>query len=81
MSHTTFIGTTVFIHNGDFSGDISISAGPYGHQVSVPFDDLAAFVASQQQSAVMSALEGLDLKTPKGQQVMASLWQMIKDAD
>lgn len=43
MSHTTKIGATVFIHNGDFSGDIEI-VRPDG-KLTVPFEDVASIVA------------------------------------
>jgi hypothetical protein len=52
MSHTTQCkGGTVFIHNGDFSGDVEIvEAGDPNDmgrkRVAVPFSDIKAFVAS-----------------------------------
>jgi hypothetical protein len=38
--HTTKIGSTVFIHNGDFSGPVTVQDGADG-RVEVPFSDLA----------------------------------------
>jgi hypothetical protein len=49
MSHTTRApGGTVFIHNGDYSGDTVIVNGG---EVTVPYDDIAFLVASQKADA------------------------------
>ena len=43
--HTTRIGETTFIHNGDCSGDIIIVHDDDEARFSIPFEDLLGFVA------------------------------------
>jgi hypothetical protein len=63
MSHTTKCnGGTVFIHNGDFSGDVEIvEAGCPNDmsrkRISVPFSDVKALVAKWARSRLVQQIE------------------------
>lgn len=64
--HTTFINDTVFIHNGDYSGDVSIrykekkDQGSYeinDQAIEIPITDLIDFVAEIQRNRLISKIE------------------------
>jgi len=55
MSHTTTIDNTVFIHDGDFIGDVEIRRGGTG--IIVPFEDLLALVAEYVRMERIAKLE------------------------
>lgn len=68
MSHTTIGAEATFIHNGDFSGDITISSkktnfepvrNPDGDYIdlTIPFEDLKMIVATYVRDKNISALE------------------------
>lgn len=67
--HTTTIGNTTFYHNGDFSGEVEIVTKTM-MRVSVPYDELKAFIAesirtikiAQLESATDDEVLGLDSK-------------------
>jgi hypothetical protein len=64
MSHTTDTdGGTVFIHNGDYSGEVTVRA-PKGmplddgrFELTVPFTDLRALVLDYLRQRMISGLE------------------------
>lgn len=56
MSHTTKINNAVFIHNGDFSGDVTITLDGR-HELVIAFDTLRGFVAEYARTERIRALE------------------------
>lgn len=57
MAHTTNINKTAFIHNGDFSGDVTIVREEVRMQVTVPVEDLVSFVVTRLKEAKIAYLE------------------------
>lgn len=55
MSHTSNYGNTSFIHDGDYSGIVTIITST--QQVEVDFDDLKAIVAAAVRQEKISRLE------------------------
>lgn len=55
MAHSTEIQGFVFIHNGDYSGDVEIVHT--GLRVKIPFSALAEFVAGYVVGERIAALE------------------------
>lgn len=68
MSHTTRVGKTVFIHNGDFSGDVElivdkqqIQKWEHGERtVSVPFEEIKGLVAEYVRQKTLEAVHAAD---------------------
>lgn len=62
MSHSTKINDTTFIHNGDYSGSVTISRDHVcGEEcMEVPFKDLLKFIGSYVISEKISRLEQMD---------------------
>lgn len=54
--HTTTIGKTTFYHNGDFSGEVGIVTETM-IRVSVPYDELKAFIAESIRTKKIAQLE------------------------
>lgn len=61
MAHTTEIDGYVFIHDGDFTGIVTIKpdAGD-GNQVDIPMGALEAFVAEKHRAEAIAQLEQAD---------------------
>jgi len=64
MSHTTRINDSVFIHNGDYSGDVRIhhpqdqdSPPTPLVEATIPMEDLLGFVGQYFKDLIISGLE------------------------
>lgn len=66
MAHTTRIGNTEFIHNGDFKGDVEIWAEGNPGPLKVPFEDLMAFVAERIRARKIEQLEVANINSILG---------------
>lgn len=62
MSHSTTIGATTFIHNGDYSGPVEIRHGKGATEVrfEVPCPDVLGFAAEVIRSERIKILEGTE---------------------
>ena len=61
--HTTKVGTTTFMYDGDFGEDIEIyplGYCPAGDGIKIPFEDLLGFVAEYVRRQKISDLEQMD---------------------
>jgi len=63
MSHTTRINETIFIHNGDYSGDVLVS-NPRDQErftplveATIPMEDLLGFVGEYFKDLMITGLE------------------------
>lgn len=75
--HSQVINSTVFIHNSDFSGDVSIREVKDGRiiqEVSIPGDDLLEFISRMYKDANARALEK-DVQLPL---TSASFLEMLR---
>lgn len=65
MAHSTQIGKTTFVHNGDFSGNVTIIRENNKLQVEItlPFKDLVDIVAERKRDLLISELEQLNTET------------------
>ena len=55
--HTTEVNDTLFVHNGDFSGDVEVRT--FEGRLSVPFADLKALVACYVRQVRANELEDM----------------------
>lgn len=64
MSATFSKSCVYFIHEPDFSGDVTIQRGKFGEvgdpKITVPFSVLKAFIASAVRKQLISELEAAD---------------------
>ena len=59
MSHSTFTKKTVFIHNGDYSGDITIKKKD-GEEFEIDSDELFSFFAKYLKSKRQQYIDDLE---------------------
>ena len=69
--HTTEIGKTLFIHNGDYSGDVTIKVKK-GDEIKIPLDDLLEFVGGYVRDQKISKLEQMS-----GKEVLRSIRLLV----
>jgi hypothetical protein len=55
--HTTQGKKVIFLHNGDYSGDVKIVVRATGQEIEVPFTDLKRLIADYVMSEKISRLE------------------------
>lgn len=59
MAYTTRIDKTIFIHDGDYHGDIVIMESETNREVKIPFVHLTSFIAEHIRQEKITELENL----------------------
>jgi hypothetical protein len=71
--HSTGTDRATFLHNGDFSGDVTIvdeSIADAGLRITVPFDNLEYIVAIKRMKTLISFIEDIPVDKAGGRALL-----------
>lgn len=75
---TSRLGDAIFLHNGDFSGDVIITnVHDEESRVVVPYTTLQAFLAQKTVRELIGVIEQLDLENEDERNLLNQLAQVV----
>lgn len=77
--HSTGTDKVTFLHNSDFSGDVTIVGqavleGPPPEEITLPFDNLEYIVTEKKRTKLIEVIEDLDLSRADDRRTIEALY-------